>query len=233
MRELVDKLRSFQEQAIKYADELKKVHETEEKQYKELKEAYEKFQQVYAETIRILADVIDRRSKYTIGHSERVRRYAELIGKRLYLSEDEMKVLDIAATLHDIGRMEVDQSIWDKPGKLTHKEFEAVKTHPAVGEKMLSPVPFLHAVTEVIRHHHEKYDGTGYPEGLKGEDIPLCSRILAVADAFDAMTSERAYRDKIDPEVAIEEIKSLSGTQFDPAVVDAFLSVWRKMYYSS
>jgi len=230
MGELVEKLKSFQQQSTIYAGELKRAHECEEERYKKLEETHNSLQEIYTETIRVMAEIMDSRSKFTKGHSERVRKYCELIGQRLYLSEEEIRVLDTAATLHDIGRMGVEQTIWEKPGKLTDTEFEAVKSHATTGEKMLSPIPFLNKVAEIIRHHHEKYDGTGYPDCINGENIPLTARILAVADAFDAMTSERSYRERIDPDVAIEELKSLSGTQFDPMVIKAFVSIWKKMY---
>jgi HD-GYP domain-containing protein (c-di-GMP phosphodiesterase class II) len=230
MNELVEKLKSFQQQSVIYAEELKKAHELEEERYRKLEETVNSLQQVYTETIRVMADIVDSRSRFTKGHSERVRKYCELIGQRLYLSEEEMRVLNIAATLHDIGRMDVDQTIWEKPGKLTDTEFEAVKSHSIAGEKMLSPIPFLNKVSEIIRHHHERYDGTGYPDSIHSGSIPLSARILAVADAFDAMTSERAYRERIDPDIAIEELKSLSGTQFDPMVIEAFVVIWKKMY---
>ncbi|MBI4753640.1 HD-GYP domain-containing protein [Candidatus Desantisbacteria bacterium] len=230
INELVEKLKSFQQQSAVYAEELKIAHECEEEKYRKLEDTHNSLQQVYAETIRVLAEAIDSRSKFTQGHSERVRRYCDLIGQRLYLSDEELKVLDIAATLHDIGRVGVEQTIWEKPGKLTDTEFESAKSHAAIGEKMLPPIPFLDRVAKVVRHHHEKYDGSGYPDCINGENIPLSARILAVADAFDAMTSERPYRERIDPIVALEEIKSLSGTQFDPLVIEAFISVWKKMY---
>ncbi len=230
VNELVEKLKSFQQQSVTYAEELKMAHRCEEERYKKLEETHDALQQIYTETIRVMADVMDSRSRYTRGHSERVRRYCELMGQRLYISDEEMKMLNTAATLHDIGRMDVEQTIWDKPGKLTDTEFEAVKSHAVAGEKMLSPIPFLNKIAEIIRHHHEKYDGTGYPDCISGENIPLTARILAVADSFDAMTSERSYRERIDPDTAIEELKSLSGTQFDPMVIEAFVSIWKKMY---
>lgn len=230
MNELVEKLKSFQQQSVMYAEELKMAHACEEERYRKLEDAHNSLQQIYSETIRVLAEAIDSRSRYTRGHSERVRKYCDMMGQRLYLSDEELKVLDIAATLHDIGMVGVEHTIREKPGKLTDTEFESVKSHTTIGEKMLPPIPFLNKVAEVVRHHHEKYDGTGYPDCANGENIPLSARILAVADAFDAMTSERSYRERIDPDVALEELKNLSGTQFDPMVIEAFISVWKKMY---
>jgi HD-GYP domain-containing protein (c-di-GMP phosphodiesterase class II) len=227
--ELIEKLRTFQQEALVYTTELKKIAELESVKKKELlEESYKKFEKIYHETIRALAATIDAKSKYIRGHSERVRRYAELIGERLYLTEDEMKRLSLAATLHDIGRVTIENQIWDKPEPLTQDEYSKVKEHPTKSAEFLKHVEFLAGIIDIIKHHHERYDGKGYPGGLAGEDIPLESRILAVADAYDAMLSERPYREKKTQKEAIEELQKESGKQFDPMVVDAFISIIKK-----
>lgn len=184
----------------------------------------------YINTIYTLVDDIDAKSKYTHSHSARVRHYVELMGKKLNLPQDEINTLCIAATLHDIGRMGIDSAIWEKPGALTKEEYEIVKSYPEESADILASITFLETVTTIIRHHRENYNGTGYPDQLKREEIPLGSRILSVVDAFDAMTSERPYRDRIDPEVAIEELQNKIGTQFDPMIVETFISIWMQMY---
>jgi len=208
--ELVEAVKSFQKEAVTYTNE--------------------DFERIYIHTISTLAEAMDARSKYTRGHSSRVRHYVEMIGKKLNLGEEELKILCIAATLHDIGRMGIDNAIWEKKGELTREEYEVVKGYPEGSANILDSIPFFKGISTIVRHHRENYDGTGYPEQLKGNDIPLGARILSVADAFDAMTSERPYRERIDPEIAIEELKNKSGTQFDPMIVETFISIWTQMY---
>lgn len=188
------------------------------------------FEKIYINTICAIVDAIDARSRYTRGHSSRVRHYVEMIGEKLNLPEGDLRCLSIAASLHDIGRMGIDNAIWEKQDKLSKEEYEVVKSYPKESANILSSISFLEGVATIIRHHRENYNGTGYPDHLKGDEIPLEARILSVADAFDAMTSQRPYRERIDPEVAIEELKNKSGTQFDPMIVEIFISTWDKMY---
>lgn len=228
--ELVERLHAFHEEALSYTSKLKQAQAIEESKRKQLQKAYQDFERIYIDTICTLADAIDARSKYTRGHSSRVRHYVELVALELNLSKEEINTLCMAATLHDIGRMGIDNVIWEKPGELTKEEYEVVKNYPKESADILASIAFLESVSKVVRHHRENYDGSGYPDGLKWNEIPLGSRILSVADAFDAMTSERPYRDRIDPEVAIEELKNKAGTQFDPKVVETFISIWTQMY---
>ncbi|MFH1562151.1 MAG: HD-GYP domain-containing protein [Nitrospirota bacterium] len=228
--ELLERLKSFHEEAGSYTERLKNIQAGEESEREQIEQAYQDFEKIYVNTIGILADAIDSRSKYTSGHSSRVRYYVEMMGKKLNLQEDEIKTLCMSAILHDIGRMGINNSIWEKPGGLTKEEYEVVKSYPEESADILASITLLKSVSIIVRHHRENYDGTGYPDHLKGEEIPLCARILSVVDAFDAMTSKRPYRDRIDPVVAIEEIKSKKGTQFDPVIVDTFVSLWQKMY---
>lgn len=139
------------------------------------------------------------------------------------LADDALEKLRIAALLHDIGKIGTYDDILNKAGKLTDAEYEAIKQHPARGAEMLAPIRQLHDIIPAVRGHHERYDGAGYPDGLKGENIPLAARILAVADTFDSMTAERPYRATLGKARALEEIQRHAGTQFDPVVVEAFL----------
>jgi len=230
MPELVERLKFFQEEAVSYTEEFKKIQGTEASERKQLEKAYEDFKNIYINTICTLVDAIDSRSKYTRGHSARVRHYVEMMGKKLNLPEDELNTFCMAATLHDIGRMRIDNAIWEKPGELTEEEYKVVKNYPNQGADILASIAFLEPVSTIIRHHRENYDGTGYPDKLKGEEIPLGARMLSVADAFDAMVSERPYRNRIDPEIAIEELQNKAGTQFDPMIVETFISIWKQMY---
>lgn len=180
---------------------------------------------LYSGLIRALASTIDAKDRYTFGHSEMVARYAALIGEHLGLSAQEMRGLETAAYLHDIGKIGVRDAVLTKPAHLTPIERQVVETHPVVGAEILEKIVFPWPVVEAVRHHHEHWDGSGYPLGLAGSDIPLGARILSVADSFDAMTSNRPYRKGLTLEKAIEEIVACAGAQFDPRIVAAFLDV--------
>lgn len=158
-------------------------------------------------------------------HSVRVMKYAVAAGRELGLSWKGLKTLQLASLLHDIGKMDTCSSVLEKQGRLTSKEFELVKLHPVHGANLLLQASTLARVARVIRHHHERYDGTGYPDNLGGERIPFLSRVLYVADAFDSMTADRPYRKAPGRRYAVSELKRCSGTQFDPAVVEAFLNI--------
>jgi len=149
-----------------------------------------------------------------------------MIGREMGLKADKLELLEYTSDLHDIGKIGISEVIIGKKTKLTVDEYEIIKTHPLVGETIIEPVPFLQDARPVIRHHHERYDGFGYPDGLKGQEIPLLARIIHIADAYDAMTSDRPYRRALSHEDAIEEIKKHSGTQFDPKVVQSFLRIF-------
>lgn len=180
-------------------------------------------------TVKSLASAVDAKSPWTAGHSERVTRYALEIGKKMELHGEEVRELELAGLLHDIGKIGTNEAILDKPCKLNPEETEIVKMHPGKGAELLDNIKQLGRIIPVVRHHHEKYDGTGYPGGLKGEEIPLSSRILSVVDAYDAMKADRPYRKGMAGDLIIEEIKRCSGTQFDPYVVEIFLAVYRDM----
>lgn len=184
---------------------------------------YEELEDSYLSSIQVLANVLDSHDPYTHGHSERVMSYSVMIAREMNLSEKQVKNIKYAALLHDIGKVGISKAIINKEGGLTEEEFMQIKSHPDAGYKIVQPIKFLHEKLAALRHHHEKYDGTGYPEGLKGDLIPLDARIIAVADTFDAITSTRSYRKARSKDFAVNEIQKNSGIQFDPRVVEAFL----------
>jgi putative nucleotidyltransferase with HDIG domain len=172
-----------------------------------------------------LAAAVDAKDSYTRGHSDKVAAYAVMIGEELGLSHDQRIALEMAAYLHDIGKIGIKEEILLKPGKLTDDEMAQMSHHPLIGANILKPVGFPWPITPIVRHHHERWDGDGYPAGLKGEEIPLLARVLTVADAFEAMTADRPYRRGITPEEGLEELMRCAGTQFDARVVTAFSEV--------
>jgi len=186
---------------------------------------YGDLQQLLVGTITSLATAIDAKSPWTNGHSERVTKYAVELGKELGLKEHELERLRLSALLHDVGKIGTYDIVLDKPGKLSEEEFDLVKKHPGKGAEILAPIKQLIDVIPGVLHHHERYDGKGYPDGLKEEDIPLQARILCVADSYDAMTADRPYRTASGRDYAISELKRGAGTQFDPELIAVFLKV--------
>ncbi len=186
---------------------------------------YEDLEMSYFSTVRALARAIEVKDPYTYGHSERVTDYAMAICRQMELSEWDTKNIKYAAALHDIGKIGIARKILDKEGSLSDEEFVHIKTHPQLGDSIMEPVAFLQEPREIILHHHERWDGNGYPDGLKGEEIPLGARILAVADSYEAMMSDRPYRKALPMSVALTELEVNAGAQFDPVVVNAFLAV--------
>lgn len=175
--------------------------------------------------MKSLVAALEAKDDYTRGHSERVYGLSVQIAERLGLPDKEIKILAWAALLHDMGKIGVDERILKKPGKLTDEEYEAIKTHPAKGAAMLDPIMQLRAVIPGIRHHHERWDGRGYPDGLAGEDVPLLGRIIAVADTYDAIVSSRPYRPARTAEQALAVIREGAGSQFDPEIAEVFLKM--------
>jgi len=175
-------------------------------------------------SIRTLITVINAKDKYTYGHSERVVLYTTMIGQAMGLNEEEIKNLRYSAYLHDIGKIEISRDILNKDSKLTDEEWEILKSHPAWGADIIKPIAALSESVPAILHHHERFDGKGYPGGLKGYNIPFHARILTVADSFDAMVTERPYKAAMSFQAAIEELKKCSGTQFDPIIVNHFIA---------
>jgi putative nucleotidyltransferase with HDIG domain len=184
------------------------------------------------QTILALAKTVDEKDAYTRGHLEEVAKYGMITAEELASSAANMNMdmeeLKTSLLLHDIGKVGVPDALLHKDSELTGEEFEIMKQHTEMGARIIEPIEKLKRVAKIIRHHQEKYDGTGYPDGLKGEDIPLESRIIAVVDAYHAMTSDRPYRKGLEESVALEELKANSGIQFDPHVVDAFVSAHKK-----
>ncbi len=183
----------------------------------------EDLQELLIGTTISLAKAIEAKSSWTNGHSERVTEYAVKIGLQMGLDEKGLEYLRLAGLLHDIGKIGTYETILEKPGKLTPEEFEIVKKHPVEAVKILKPVKMISSILPAILYHHENYDGTGYPDGLKVEDIPLFARILCVADAYDSMTADRPYRSAPGKDYAISELHRCAGTQFDPGIVELFL----------
>jgi len=189
---------------------------------------YNEVQEIFISTVQSLSSAIDAKDKYTHGHSKRVCIYSLAIADVLKLPEEVKANLRLSALLHDIGKIGIPEAILTKPTRLTEEEFEQIKQHPEIGAKIIEPVKLLHKIISGIRFHHERYDGRGYPYGLKGKMIPLAGRIMAVADTYDAMTSDRSYRKGLSPKIALDEIQTCSGTQFDPEIVKAFLIAIKK-----
>ncbi|MHB0995572.1 MAG: HD domain-containing phosphohydrolase [Elusimicrobiales bacterium] len=186
---------------------------------------YESLENFYLEMVQTLARVIDAKDSYTGDHAGRARQKARRLAKELRMPEQMLRYVEYAALLHDIGKIGIDGAILSKPGKLTTEEYEEIKKHPAIGYQILSPIHFLGPVAQMVLYHQEWFNGMGYPEGLKGEEIPLGARIVATIDAWDAMRSDRPYRKALAVEIAEDQLVKGAGRQFDPQVVQAFLKL--------
>ncbi len=186
---------------------------------------YMDMKKMYFETIRTLSNALDAKDEYTNGHSHRVAEYSVMIAERMKLSPKDIEKTKTAALLHDIGKIGIKDEVLNKPGKLDFKEFYEVQQHPEIGANILKDVSALKKVSTIVRYHHERFDGNGYPDSISGEELPIESAIIAVADAYDAMTSDRSYRKAMSHEAAIEIIRNASGTQFHPDVVTAFIGL--------
>ncbi len=181
--------------------------------------------QSYLDTVNIVVKAVEDRDSFRRGHTERVTDLAKAIGTRMRLSEEQLFNLQIGSLLHDVGQLSVPDAILQKPGPLGEEEFDRVKQHPQEGKQLVEPLPYLEEAIPTILYHHERFDGSGYPEKLKGEQIPLFGRIIAVADVFDALTNDRPYRERLPMEKAVQLIRDGKGSKFDPAVVDVFLEL--------
>lgn len=222
----LEQLPLFIESAVKSIDQMRTIRNINE----ELMQSKEKIEKAYLESIETLRFTVEAKDNYTRGHSDRVSEYSVLIGKKLGLSNKDLETLKIGGLFHDIGKIGISDSILLKNGKLTDKEYNEIKSHPIIGKNILSNAAIFQDIIPIVLYHHERYDGKGYPYGLADKDIPLLARIVAVADAFDAMTSRRSYRNELDIEFVKEELKSKMGTQFDPVVATTFLDVLNNEY---
>ncbi|MBS1992537.1 MAG: response regulator [Cyanobacteria bacterium SZAS LIN-2] len=209
---------------VRRALEAYELKENNDRLVVELSQAITDLESVSVGTIRALADALDAKCDYTAGHSLRVSRFAVLIGRQLGLSNDHLRDVELGGILHDIGKIGVPESILWKPGSLTPEEKAIMSKHPVTSAEIIGDLKGLWRAREYVKHHHEYYDGSGYPDGLKGDAIPIGARIILVSDAYDAMTTDRPYREAIGHERAVAELKKMSGKQFDPAVVDALMA---------
>ena len=216
-----DQLLLLIESGIKSIEQMNNIKEINEK----LAETYEKLEHAYLESIQTLRYTIEAKDIYTRGHSDRVAAYSVLIGKKMGLSDEDLRTLQIGGLFHDIGKIGVPDSIIQKAGKLNDDEYSQIKQHPNIGVHILSNATIFKDILPIVEHHHEKFDGTGYPGKLAGEDIPYLARIAAVADSFDAMASKRAYRDSLPMDKIISEFMRCRGTQFDPKIDDVFIDI--------
>lgn len=191
----------------------------------QLHDKNEELERAYLDTIGILRQTVEAKDPYTRGHSDRVSEYSVLIGKKLGLDEKTLHILKIGGLFHDIGKIGIPDSILLKESKLSDEEYSQIKNHPMIGVHMLGDAAIFTDILPIVKHHHERYDGRGYPSQLVGEDIPYVARIAAVADTFDAMTSKRSYRDSLPIDVVRAEIERCSGTQFDPNIAKVFLDI--------
>lgn len=192
---------------------------------KQLHDKNEELERAYLDTIGILRQTVEAKDPYTRGHSDRVSEYSVLIGKKLGLDEETLHILKIGGLFHDIGKIGIPDSILLKESKLSDEEYSQIKNHPMIGVHMLGDAAIFTDILPIVKHHHERYDGRGYPSQLVGDDIPYVARIAAVADTFDAMTSKRSYRDSLPIDVVRAEIERCSGTQFDPNIAKVFLDI--------
>ena len=204
--------------SIKQMYEIKRINE-------ELAESNQKLEQAYLDMIQTLRYTVEAKDPYTRGHSDRVSEFSVLIGEKLGLSEEQIKILKIGGLFHDIGKIGIPDSILLKTDKLSDDEYSEIKNHPSIGAHILGAASIFKDIIPIVKHHHERFDGRGYPSGLQGEEIPFLARIAAVADTFDAMTSKRSYRDALDIQYVKDEIQRCKGTQFDPQIADAFLDI--------
>ena len=216
-----DQLLLLIESGIKSIEQMNTIKRMNE----ELKDTNRKLEQSYLDTIQTLRYTVEAKDPYTRGHSDRVSEYSVLIGRTLDLPEEQINILRVGGLFHDIGKIGVPDSVLLKDAKLTDEEYAQIKKHPTIGAHILSTATTFQDILPIVKHHHERYDGKGYPSGLAGEDIPYLARIVAVADTFDAMTSKRPYRDALPIERVKEEFIKGMGTQWDPSITDTFLQL--------
>lgn len=216
-----DQLLLLIESGLKSVEQMNMIKQINE----ELADSKELLEKSYLESIEVLRKTVEVKDVYTRGHSDRVSEYSLLIGEKLNLPADQMKILKIGALFHDIGKIGIPDAILLKNDKLTNDEYSEIKNHPAIGAHILSNASIFSDIIPIVKHHHERFDGKGYPSKLGGENIPYLARIVSVADTFDAMTSRRSYRQALDFNYTMSEIEKCRGTQFDPKIADVFLDI--------
>ena len=204
--------------SIEQMNEIKRINE-------ELSDTYEKLERAYLDSIQTLRYTVEAKDPYTRGHSDRVSAYSVLIGKYLGLSETDLRTLEVGGLFHDIGKIGIPDSILLKESKLTDDEYSEIKNHPSIGAHILCNASIFQDIIPIVKHHHERFDGKGYPSQLSGKDIPYLARIVSIADSFDAMTSKRSYRNALPLEVVKNEFLKNIGTQFDPEIGMVFLDL--------
>lgn len=209
--------------SIEQMNEIKRINN-------ELSDTIEKLEKAYLDSIEVLRHTVEAKDPYTRGHSDRVSSYSVLLGKYLNLPDEDLKQLKIGGLFHDIGKIGIPDSILLKEAKLTDDEYSEIKNHPSIGAHILCNAEAFQNIIPIVKHHHEKFDGTGYPGKLQGNDIPYLARIAAVADTFDAMTSRRTYRNSLPLDIVKAEIERCSGTQFDPQIAKVFLDILNNHY---
>jgi ribonuclease P protein subunit RPR2 len=218
-------LPAVHDQLIVFARELGDLYRLERARTAELESVLASLQETYLATMKSLAQVIEAKDRTTRGHLDRTQAYGVALAERVDPSLAERPTLGYGFFLHDIGKVGIPEHILCKDGPLTSAEWQVMRSHPVLGAQIVAPIAFLADAIELIRHHHERFDGNGYPDGLAGEEIPLEARIFSIADSFDAMTSDRPYRGSIGLDRALDEIRAGSGTQFDPGIVEIFIDM--------
>ena len=222
-----DQLLLLIESGIKSVEQMKEIKSINN----QLSDTYKQLEQAYMESIQTLRYTVEAKDTYTRGHSDRVSEFSALIGKKLGLSAEDIRRLEIGGLFHDIGKIGVPDTILQKEGKLSEDEYSEIKNHPTIGAHILSTASIFQDILPIVKYHHERYDGKGYPEQLSGEKIPYLARITAIADTFDAMTSKRSYRDSLPMETVVSEIERCSGSQFDPKIAEVFIDILKNEPY--
>lgn len=209
--------------SVKQMNEISKMNE-------ELTKAKDQAEKAYLDCIKTLRYTVEAKDPYTRGHSDRVSEFSTLIAKKMGLDEEQVKTVRVGGLFHDIGKIGIPDRILLKDTKLTDEEYSEIKKHPEIGATILSSASIFDDIIPIVKHHHERFDGKGYPGNLAGEAIPLLARIATVADAFDAMSSRRTYRDSLDIDIIADEIRKNEGSQFDPEIAEVFLDILKNEY---
>lgn len=223
-----ENLRKSEEHYRILAEEAQKSRDAFLNMLDDVSDSYKELEKLFIGLVKAMVNALDAKSRWTRGHSERVAFFATKIAEGARMNQDQVKRIHLASLLHDIGKIGTYDVLLDKPERLTTEEFEVVKKHPAQGYEILKGIKQLRDIIPFVRHHHERIDGRGYPDGLKGEEIPLGARILHIADSFDSMTADRPYRPAPGREYAISELKRCAGTQFDTEISELFLRILEK-----